>query len=83
MSQSSPSGPTWPQALQYEQVNDRLDEALQRRVAMLELALVDRRIRRRLRRVIRQGQRDFAWAADDAVGIRQESWFNLHLAGVA
>ncbi len=69
--------------IQYELISDHLDEALQRRVAMLELALVDRKIRRRLRRRIRQGQRDFARVGPDPVDVRQESAFNLFLAGVA
>ena len=61
----------------------RLDSDTMRRVAALELALADRRVRRRLRREIRQGQRNFAWASTDPLWVRAEAAFNAWLRPVS
>lgn len=60
------SSPTWPQVIENEWLNDSLSDDVARRLIALELALIDRRARRQLRREIKQGQRDFAWAGDPA-----------------
>jgi hypothetical protein len=78
VNQSSTSGPTWRQAIELELLDDSLHDDMALRVAALELALVDRRARRRLRRQIRQGQRDFAWVGDPA-WVRAEAVNNAWL----
>lgn len=74
------SSPTWAQAHQHEELTDSIADAVEHRIVMLELALVDRRVRRQLRREIRKGQRDFAWAGSDPVARRMEATFNAWLS---
>ena len=62
-----------------EHLNAELYDDLARRVALLEVALIDRRTRRSLRRKLRQGQRDFAWVGNPA-DARAEAAFNEQLS---
>ena len=70
---------TWPPLIALERSIDDLASDTSRRVAMLELALIDRRLRRQLRREIRQGQSDFSWASQDPVWVRAEAVNNAWL----
>ena len=82
MPQSSTTGPTWPQFIEYELLTDHQTSDIALRVAALELALTDRKARRALRRLIRRGQRDFASVSSDPVWVRAEAAFNEYLCGV-
>ena len=80
MSQSSIPLSEYSPLLLDEHLNAEQYDDLARRVAALEVALTDRRVRRRLRREIRQGQRNFAWASTDPLWVRAEAAFNAWLS---
>jgi 3-phenylpropionate/cinnamic acid dioxygenase small subunit len=70
---------TMRQLIQYEMVSDRLNDDTALRVAELALALISWRARRQLRRRIRRGQADFAWAGPDPIARRTEAANNAWL----
>jgi hypothetical protein len=57
----------------YEGINDDSTSYMQSRLAALEEALVSRKARRRLRRAIRQADRDYAWAGPTFLHRRDEA----------